>query len=189
MAWDKVTGKPLSKAINWNDARTEPFCHELKAGGHEPLVKDRTGLPLSTYFSGNVLFSCCDRFHRDLLTLLPRYTLVSATKIRWILDNVPEARAAVDAGTALVGNLDAWLVWRLSAGALFVTGGARTVFLHCLSRFVSRMVHAPDVSNASRTQLMNLSSLAWDDELCALFGVPKSILPTIRSVSSGLRGL
>ncbi|WAT19202.1 glycerol kinase GlpK [Aurantiacibacter sp. MUD11] len=131
VAWDKATGEPLTRAIVWQDRRTADFCAHLKTAGHEELVRAKTGLLLDPYFSG--------------------------TKMRWMLDNVPEVRAAADRGTLAFGTVESWLLWKL-------TGGAH---------------HASDASNASRTLLLALDGADWDDELCALLDVPKAALPEV----------
>nr|WP_286207638.1 glycerol kinase [Hephaestia sp. MAHUQ-44] len=128
VAWDKRTGTPITRAIVWQDRRTADHCRALVQAGHEPLVQTRTGLVIDPYFS--------------------------ATKMRWILDNVPEARALGDA--LAFGTIESWLVWKLTGGA-----------------------HLTDASNASRTQLMALDGHGWDDELCALMEVPRKHLPAI----------
>lgn len=138
--WDRATGAPRHNAIVWQCRRTAPFCDELKAGGLEPMFRDRTGLVLDPYFSG--------------------------TKIRWMLDNVPGLRADAEAGRVAFGTVDCLLVWRLTGG----------------------VTHATDVSNASRTLLLNLSTLDWDPELCAALGVPMAVLPKVVP-SSGILGV
>lgn len=135
VVWDRRTGEPVYNAIVWQDRRTADFCDQLRAQGKEDLVSSRTGLRVDSYFS--------------------------ATKIRWILDNVDGARAAAEAGHLAFGTIDSWLVWHLTGGKLHVT----------------------DVSNASRTMLFNIHTLAWDDELLALLDVPRSMLPEVRSSS------
>lgn len=130
--WDKRTGKPFYNAIVWQDRRTAEMCQSLRLAGHENSVRAKTGLLLDPYFS--------------------------ATKIRWILDNVPAARQAADEGYLAFGTVDSFLIWRLTGGALHVT----------------------DVTNASRTMLMNIHTMEWDDELLTLFGVPHSCLPMIK---------
>ena len=127
--WDRATGSPLHRALVWQDRRTADHCEALRAAGHEPMVRAKTGLVLDPYFS--------------------------ATKARWVLDHVPGARAAASAGALCFGTIDSYLVWRL-CGA-----------------------HVTDASNASRTLLMNLDTGAWDDELLALFQVPRAVLPRI----------
>jgi len=133
--WDRATGRPLHRAIVWQDRRTTDACAALKAAGREPLVRERTGLVLDPYFSG--------------------------TKLRWLLDNVKGAREKAEAGRLAFGTIDTFLTWRLTGGRAHVT----------------------DVSNASRTLLMDLRKRAWDPELLALFGVPAAVLPEIRSSS------
>jgi glycerol kinase len=128
--WTKE-GKPIHRAIVWQDRRTSEFCADLKARGEEPKVKAATGLVLDPYFSG--------------------------TKLRWLLENVEGARARAEAGELLFGTVDTWLVYKLTGGAAHVT----------------------DVSNASRTLLMGLSSLQWEDSLLSLFSVPRKVLPRI----------
>ena len=137
VVWDRRTGDPVCNAIVWQDRRTAPMCDALKAAGHEALIGRKTGLVLDAYFSG--------------------------TKVKWILENVAGARARARAGELAFGTVDAWLVWKLTGGA----------------------VHATDVTNASRTLLYDIEAGAWDDELLALFGVPRSMLPEVRD-SSGI---
>lgn len=134
--WDRDTGLPVHSAIVWQDRRTAPFCRELKAAGHEPDVRQRTGLVLDPYFS--------------------------ATKIAWLLDNVPGLRARAESGELAAGTIDSWLVWNLTGG----------------------QVHATDPTNASRTLLYDIGRLDWDDDLLALFGVPRALLPEVRPSSS-----
>jgi glycerol kinase len=133
--WDRTTGEPLHHAIVWQDRRTAGVCDKLRAGGHEPTLHAKTGLLADPYFSG--------------------------TKLAWLLDNVPGARAAAEAGRLACGTIDSWLAWKLSGGALHIT----------------------DASNASRTLLMNIHDGDWDDELLQLLRVPRGILPEIRSSS------
>ncbi|MFH1498181.1 MAG: glycerol kinase GlpK [Verrucomicrobiota bacterium] len=135
IVWDRESGKPVYNAIVWQDRRTADFCARLKSDGAEAMVTERTGLRLDPYFS--------------------------ATKIRWILDNVAGARAGAEAGKLLFGTVDSWLLWQLTGGR----------------------VHATDVTNASRTLLLNLRTGEWDDELLKLFGVPRAMLPEMRSNS------
>jgi glycerol kinase len=137
--WDRETGAPIHNAIVWQDRRTAEFCERLKADGAEEEVQERTGLLIDAYFS--------------------------ASKIRWLLDNVPGARARAAAGKLAFGTVDSWLIWKLTAGAAHVT----------------------DVSNASRTMLFNIHTLAWDEELLRLFDVPRAILPAV-AASSELYG-
>lgn len=135
VVWDRKTGTPVYNAIVWQDRRTAAFCDELRAGGHAPILQQKTGLVTDAYFS--------------------------ATKIRWILENVPGAREKAETGELCCGTIDSWLLWHLTGGN----------------------VHATDVSNASRTLLMNIHTLNWDEELLALFNIPASVLPQIRSSS------
>ncbi|MBL7728260.1 MAG: glycerol kinase, partial [Dinghuibacter sp.] len=135
VVWDRATGATVYNAIVWQDRRTAAYCDELRANGHAPLLQQKTGLVTDAYFS--------------------------ATKIRWILDNVPGAREKANKGELCCGTIDTWLLWQLTGGA----------------------VHATDVSNASRTLLMNIHTLAWDEELLSLFNIPASLLPEIRSSS------
>lgn len=142
-----TSGKPLHRAIVWQDRRTSELCHELKARGEEPRVKQTTGLVLDPYFSG--------------------------TKLKWLLDHVSGARAQAAQGALRFGTIDSWLVFKMTGGAAHVT----------------------DVSNASRTLLMNLATLTWDDSMLALFDVPKEVLPRIVSsaevygVTRGMKSL
>ena len=131
VVWDRKTGKPIAPAIVWQCRRTAPFCGELAALPVAQRITAKTGLVIDAYFS--------------------------ASKIRWILENVPGARARAKNGDLLFGNVDTWLIWRLTNGA----------------------VHVTDVSNASRTMLMNLASGEWDAELLEVFGVPAAMLPKI----------
>ncbi len=131
--WDRATGTPLHNAIVWQDRRTSAKCDQLRADGHADLIRESTGLELDPYFS--------------------------ATKLAWLLDNVPGARARAAAGELAFGTVDSWLLWRLTGR------------------------HATDPSNASRTMLYNLYSNAWDDELLALFDIPRDLLPPILPTS------
>jgi glycerol kinase len=133
--WDRETGKPIYNAIVWQDRRTAGFCDQLKSAGHEEFIQQRTGLLIDAYFSG--------------------------TKIRWILDNVRDARWLADAGRLAFGTVDSWLVWKLTSGRLHIT----------------------DVGNASRTMLFNIHSCQWDQELLRLLDIPASLLPTVRASS------
>lgn len=137
VVWSRDTGEPVYNAIVWQDTRTQPLIDQIAAGDVDRF-RVKTGLPLATYFS--------------------------ASKIRWILDNVDGARERANAGELLFGTTDSWLLWNLTGG---VDGG----------------VHATDVTNASRTLLMNLETLDWDDELLGAFDIPASMLPEIRSSS------
>ena len=140
--WDRQTGQPLANAIVWQDRRTAGRCDELRSQGHAELIQQKTGLVLDAYFS--------------------------ATKLAWLLDNMPGARAKADKGELAFGTMDSWLIWNLTGGIL---GG----------------VHVTDVSNASRTMLFNIRTLAWDDELLAMFNIPPSVLPKVVA-SSGVVG-
>jgi glycerol kinase len=135
VVWDRSTGEPIHRAIVWQDRRTADVCDRLRSDGCEPMIHAKTGLLLDPYFS--------------------------ATKLAWILDHVPGARAAAEAGRLAFGTVDSWLIYRLTGGKVYVT----------------------DASNASRTLLMNIHSGQWDDELLACFGVPSGLLPDIRSSS------
>jgi glycerol kinase len=136
--WDKRTGQPFYNAIVWQDTRTDGICRELAANGGTDRFREKTGLPLATYFSG--------------------------PKIKWILENCAEARQAANQGDALFGNMDTWLTW-------WLTGGP------------GKGIHVTDVSNASRTMLMNLRTLAWDREILDIMGLPESLLPAIKPSS------
>jgi glycerol kinase len=129
--WERASGRPLHRAIVWQDRRTADDLARLRQAGHEPWVRERTGLLLDPYFAGS--------------------------KIAWLLDHVPEARARAEAGELAVGTVDAWLLHRLTGGA----------------------VHATDVSNASRTLLFDIRRSAWDPALLDLFRVPRPLLPEI----------
>ncbi len=135
IVWDRESGQPIANAIVWQDRRTAERCDRLKADGYERLVSDRTGLVIDAYFSG--------------------------TKIAWLLDHVPGARAKAEAGRLAFGTVDSWLVWQLTGGR----------------------VHVTDVSNASRTMLFNIHTLAWDDELLKMLNVPRSLLPRVAASS------
>ena len=133
--WDRKTGKPLHNAIVWQDRRTADFCERLRSAGHGPVIQQRTGLLLDSYFS--------------------------ASKISWILENVPGARRLAETGQLAFGTVDSWLAWKLTEGR----------------------VHATDASNASRTMLFNIHTGAWDRELLDLFRIPISMMPVVRSSS------
>src|ERR1700754_1675561 len=135
IVWDRVSGEPVYNAIVWQDRRTAAFCDKLKQQGHEALVRSKTGLVIDAYFS--------------------------ASKIRWVLDNVEGARAKADKGELAFGTVDSWLVWKFSRGR----------------------VHITDVTNAGRTMLFNIQTQQWDDELIALFDIPKSMLPEVKQSS------
>jgi glycerol kinase len=130
--WDRASGKPLAPAIVWQDRRTAELCAGLKAGGHEELVQQRTGLLLDPYFS--------------------------ATKLAWLLDQVPGARQRAEAGELAFGTIDSWLLWNLTGGR----------------------VHATDATNASRTLLFDIHRQCWDEQLLTLFRVPAAVLPEVR---------
>ncbi len=135
IVWDVDTEEPIYNAIVWQDRRTSEFCDELKAQGLTDKIHEKTGLIIDAYFSG--------------------------TKIKWILDNVPGARKRAEMGKLRFGNVDSWLVWRLTRGE----------------------VHVTDVSNASRTMLFNIHDLKWDEELMTLLDIPMSMMPTVKSSS------
>ena len=135
--WDRETGKPVYNAIVWQSRQSASICEDLKAQGHEEKIKAKTGLLIDAYFS--------------------------ATKIMWIMDNVDGVREKVQSGKVLMGNIDSWLIWKLSGGAC----------------------HVEDYSNASRTMLFNIHTLEWDAELLDIMGIPASILPEVKP-SSGV---
>jgi glycerol kinase len=130
--WDRKTGEPVAPAIVWQDRRTAGVCDALRAAGHAPDIAKRTGLVLDAYFSG--------------------------TKLAWLLDHVPGARARAERGELAFGTIDSWLVWQLTGGR----------------------VHATDASNASRTLLFNLKTADWDSDMLALLDIPPSVLPQIK---------
>ena len=136
VVWDAVSGQAIHRAIVWQDRRTAEFCTRLKAEGLEPMVTAKTGLIIDPYFSG--------------------------TKVAWLLDNVPGARARAERGELKFGTVDCYLLWRLTGGK----------------------VHATDATNASRTLLFNIHDGAWDDELLKLLGVPRSMLPEVKDSSA-----
>ena len=135
LLWDRRTGRPLYRAIVWQDTRTRRACEALIGRGLAPLIREKTGLPIATYFSG--------------------------PKIAWVLDHVPGVRAHAERGDVCFGTMDSWLIWWLTGGP---DGG----------------VHITDVTNASRTLLMDLGTKTWDADLVHIFGIPRSILPEIR---------
>ena len=135
IVWDVDTEEPIYNAIVWQDRRTSEFCDELKAQGLTDKIHEKTGLIIDAYFSG--------------------------TKIKWILDNVPGARKRAEMGKLRFGNVDSWLVWRLTRGE----------------------VHVTDVTNASRTMLFNIHDLKWDEELIELLDIPMSMMPEVKSSS------
>jgi glycerol kinase len=138
LLWSRKTGEPAHPALVWMDTRTDQLVAEFARGGGQGRLRDKTGLPLATYFSG--------------------------LKLRWLLDNVPGAQRDAEAGDLLFGTIDSWLVWNLTGGP---KGG----------------LHLTDVTNASRTLLMNLATLDWDQDILNLFDAPRACLPTIRSSS------
>ena len=129
--WNRKTGQPIHHAIVWQDRRAEPTCVQLRAQGHEAMIQQKTGLLIDAYFSG--------------------------TKLKWLLDNVPGARASAERGELAFGTIDSWLMWQLTGGAL----------------------HATDVSNASRTLLFNVRTNQWDDDLLQLLDIPPSLMPKV----------
>jgi glycerol kinase len=135
IVWDRESGKPVYNAIVWQDRRTAGYCDQLKNNGQAGIIGDKTGLVVDAYFS--------------------------ATKIRWILDNISGVREMAEKGRLAFGTVDTWLVWKLTQGK----------------------VHVTDVSNASRTMLYNIHSLCWDEDLLRIFGIPASMLPEVRSSS------
>jgi glycerol kinase len=155
LVWDRNTGQPIYNAIVWQDTRTDGLIGELARDGGQDRFRSKVGLPLATYFSG--------------------------PKIRWLLDNVPGARARAEAGDLIFGTIDSWVIWNLTGGA----GAGRPNSSGAAKG--PQGVHATDVSNASRTMLMDLQTLDWDDGMLAVMGVPRSMLPDIRS-SSGVFG-
>jgi len=138
IVWNPKDGRPWCNAIVWQDTRTDAIVSALERTGKESIVRQKTGLPPSTYFS--------------------------AGKLQWILEHVAGVREAARRGEAVFGNIDTWLIWNLTGGT---DGGA----------------HITDVTNASRTMLMNLATLEWDDELLEMFGIPREMLPAIRASS------
>ena len=135
IVWDAETGTPVYNAIVWQDRRTSEYCDSLKRDGRTDLIRSKTGLIIDAYFS--------------------------ATKIRWILENVPGARQKAEEGKLRFGTVDTWLIWMLTRGE----------------------VHVTDVSNASRTMLFNIHTLQWDKELLQLFDIPESMMPQVKSSS------
>jgi glycerol kinase len=139
VVWDRNTGKPLHNAVVWMDTRNNKLVADVtKAAGGQDAYRPKVGLPLATYFSG--------------------------LKVKWLLENVPAVKEAADAGNAMFGNIDTWIIYNLTGG---VNGG----------------VHVTDVTNASRTMLMDIEALEWSDEMCKALSVPKSMLPEIKSSS------
>jgi glycerol kinase len=135
VVWDRETGEPVYNAIVWQDRRTADYCGSLKAQGYDELIQQKTGLIVDAYFS--------------------------ATKVKWILDNVEGARDKAVAGRLLFGTVDSWLIWNMT----------------------DRKVHVTDVTNASRTMLFNIHTLSWDSELLDLFDIPAAMLPEVKSCS------
>ena len=135
VVWDRKSGKPLYNAIVWQDRRTASFCEELTNNGKAEGIRQKTGLIVDAYFS--------------------------ATKVRWILKNVPDAKEKAQKGELAFGTIDSWLVWNLTGGK----------------------VHITDITNASRTMLFNINTKQWDQELLELFEIPKSMLPEVKSCS------
>src|SRR3954468_20680429 len=136
IVWDRASGKPIHNAIVWQDRRTADACAALRAAGHEDAVTDKTGLVLDPYFS--------------------------ATKVTWLLDNVPGARQKAEQGALAFGTVDSFLLWRLTGGK----------------------VHATDATNAARTLLFDIHKARWDDDLARLFAVPPSLLPEVRDCAT-----
>ena len=135
VVWDRATGKPIHNAIVWQDRRTSGYCDSLKAQGRAKQIQEKTGLVIDSYFS--------------------------ATKVRWILENVAGAQQRAEKGELAFGTIDSWLIWNLTDGRIHVT----------------------DVTNASRTMIYNIHTLNWDDELLELFNIPKAMLPKVKSSS------
>jgi glycerol kinase len=131
VVWDRTTGKPVSNAIVWQCRRTSGLCEELKRQGFEKLIRQKTGLPVDAYFSG--------------------------TKIKWILDNIPDGQRRAEHGDLIFGTIDTWLVWNLTRGKIHVT----------------------DYSNASRTMLFNIKTLMWDKELLDILNIPEIMMPKV----------
>lgn len=135
LVWDRKTQQPIYNAIVWQDRRTSSYCDELKKQGHAPPIQQKTGLVIDAYFS--------------------------ATKVKWVLDNIPDARERAEKGELCFGTVDTWLLFKLTNGKAYAT----------------------DVSNASRTMLFNIHTLQWDEELLQLFNIPRSVLPEVKSSS------
>jgi glycerol kinase len=136
VVWDAKTGRPIYNAIVWQDRRTAPLCEQMKSDGWADKIKQKTGLVIDAYFS--------------------------ATKLRWILDNVPHAKQKALAGELRFGTIDTWLIWNLTGGQVFAT----------------------DASNASRTMLANIKNMAWDEDILAYLDIPQAILPDILASNS-----
>ncbi|MCS5554431.1 MAG: glycerol kinase GlpK [SAR324 cluster bacterium] len=137
IAWNRNTGEAIAPAINWQCRRTADYCEELKEEGFDRLLRNRTGLVTDPYFSG--------------------------TKMRWILENVPQARELAKQGNLCFGTVDSWLIWQLTSG----------------------QVHVTEISNASRTMVFNIDACSWDDEILTRFGIPRETLPEVKP-SSGI---
>ena len=136
VVWNKTTGKPIYNAIVWQCRRTAQYCDQLKAKKeYYDMIKEKTGLFIDAYFSGS--------------------------KLKWILDNVPDARSEAEAGNLLFGTIETWLIWKMTGGK----------------------VHITDYSNASRTMMFNIKTLKWDDEILELLDVPLNMLPSVKSSS------
>ncbi len=133
--WDRETGQPVHNAIVWQDRRTAEFCDQLRSDGRADMISEKTGLVIDPYFSG--------------------------TKLRWLLDNVPDARRRAERGELAFGTIDTWLLWNLSGG----------------------QTHVTDVSNEARTMMLNLLTLDWDEALLNLLDIPREVLPTVRPSS------
>src|SRR5262245_16243566 len=136
MLWERQTGQPVGPVVIWQCRRSAPFCEELRTRGLERMLRERTGLTIDPLFS--------------------------ASKARWLLDNIAGARERAESGELCLGTMDSWVLWNLTGGA----------------------VHACDLTNASRTQLLDIHSLRWSDELLELFGVPQAALPDVRPSSA-----
>jgi glycerol kinase len=136
LVWERTGGKPVGPVVTWQCRRSSPFCDALQSKGLGPLIKERTGLPIDPLFS--------------------------ASKIRWLLDHVPNGQSRAERGALCAGTMDSWVLWNL-------TGGKQ---------------HGCDVSNASRTQLLNLRSASWDDRLLDVFNIPPALLPEVKASSA-----
>jgi glycerol kinase len=143
VVWNRRTGEPVHNAIVWQDRRAEPTCAELRERGLEAKIREKTGLIIDAYFSG--------------------------TKLKWIFDHVPGARAAAARGELAFGTVDTWLMWQLTGGGDEATR--------------AEAIHATDVSNASRTMLLDVRRNEWDDELLAILEIPREVLPSVHPSS------
>ena len=139
LIWERATGRPLGPCVVWQCHRSAAICNDLKARGLGPILQERTGLQIDPMFS--------------------------ASKLRWLLDHIPDGQARAENGELCAGNVDAWLLWNLTGGR----------------------AHATDMTNASRTQLMSLVDLAWDAEALSIFGIPAAILPRYPAIELPLR--